>query len=964
MFLNKQYSSAYPLLLQLKNANEQYGLIEKQDLDFYFTVTELQLQNPAGVTDGIAYLQNVNNFQTATAVSYFLGHYFFTIHDFENAIVYFEKAGYNYLGNAEIIEMKFELAYAYFFQKNYAKAKPLFNEIHQLPGDKYYLPANYYFGFIAYRDKELEDALKSFQLVEKLPEYNGIVPYYIAEIYYAQHKNNEALNTALQSLGNPDFYYKKELQLLAGQIYFEKKEFKKALPLLSSYISESDKVSKQVLYEQAFSYYSVNEVDKAIEGFKQLSSGNDSLSQNSMYLLGDLYLKAGDKASARNAFLFSSENSSNRLQQEVSKFNYAKLSYELHYADVALKEIKVFISNYPTSKYKNEADELFIHLLVNSNNYTEGLKVYNSITNPSLEMQKVYPHLLVGRGVELFNEQKIEDAKELLLKALGLSKDVQLLSYTNFWLAEINFREGKYDDAIGYVKKYLPAGKTNGEANIQNANYLLGYSLLKKQDYTQALKAFQNALNGSDLSTQISQDITLRLADSYFMLKDYEKARSLYQSAISKNYASADYALYQLGVISGISSSSEKILKLRELGTRFPSSELINDANLEIANTLMFQEKFNEGIPFLQKLANGNSNEYKPKAYLKLALSFYNLNNNKSAIEYYNKLLIEYPQAAESDLALENMKNLYVESGQTEQYFNLLKKTGRSISITEQDSLSFQSAQLKYDAGECNVAVAALDNYLQNFPKGAFFLRATYLKSDCLLKAKNYKEAIIGYELLANTSGNKYTEPSLLITARLYYLELNDYNKAKLYFSKLNQLASSPENQLEALRGLVRTYYQTKDFAEANNVARQLLTKKNISTDDRAIAGLVLGKSLEAAKQFEEAIVAFNAVLQNKSVWSAEANYEIAHTYLDLNNLTSAEKNAMAVIKSNTSDLWVAKSYILLGDVYFIQKDYFNAKATFQSVATHSTIPDLIAEAQLKLDKVLAEEKLNTKVIQ
>ena len=48
------------------------------------------------------------------------------------------------------------------------------------------------------------------------------------------------------------------------------------------------------------------------------------------------YLKTDQKENARNAFPYSADNSSNRKQQEVSRFNYAKLSYELGYQDVAL----------------------------------------------------------------------------------------------------------------------------------------------------------------------------------------------------------------------------------------------------------------------------------------------------------------------------------------------------------------------------------------------------------------------------------------------------------------------------------------------------------------------------------------------------------------------------------------------------------------------------------------------------
>ena len=128
-----------------------------------------------------------------------------------------------------------------------------------------------------------------------------------------------------------DIANNKDVSLFLGQIYFEKKEFSKALPLLESYVNGSDKVSKEVMYELSYCYYDAGQVNKAIEGFKQLSNEKDSLGQNSMYLLGGLYLKTGQKENARNAFLYGADNNSNPKQQEISKFNYAKLSYELGY---------------------------------------------------------------------------------------------------------------------------------------------------------------------------------------------------------------------------------------------------------------------------------------------------------------------------------------------------------------------------------------------------------------------------------------------------------------------------------------------------------------------------------------------------------------------------------------------------------------------------------------------------------
>jgi hypothetical protein len=72
------------------------------------------------------------------------------------------------------------------------------------------------------------------------------------------------------------------------------------------------------------------------------------MGQNSMYLLGELYLSVNDKLNAKSAFQFCANNSSNAYQQRVSRLNYAKLSFDLGFNDVALVEIKKYINDTKT----------------------------------------------------------------------------------------------------------------------------------------------------------------------------------------------------------------------------------------------------------------------------------------------------------------------------------------------------------------------------------------------------------------------------------------------------------------------------------------------------------------------------------------------------------------------------------------------------------------------------------------
>ena len=128
--------------------------------------------------------------------------------------------------------------------------------------------------------------------------------------------------------------------------------------------------------------------------------------------------------------------------------------------------------------------------------------------------------------------------------------------------------------------------------------------------------------------------------------------------------------------------------------------------------------------------------------------------------------------------------------------------------------------------------------------------------------------------------------------------------------------------------------------------------------------GLYFGKAQQQQGNCADAITAFkNVAAINKSAWGAEARYELAYCQFTMNSLTAAESSAMKVIKETGSyDLWMTKSYILLGDIFMKQKDYFNAKATFESVSKNAAIDNLRIEAQQKLAAAIAEEKLQSKV--
>lgn len=965
-FYEQRYGISYPVFQQMKKeqtaANINNNYLRTQEVDFYNTACALMLREDGADLRAENFLEGSENTVLKPQLNYYLGNYYFAKSNFSKAADEYGVASIANLTNDQIATKNFEEGYSYFTQQKFAKAEPLLNSVRQIPSDKNYVDANYYYGFIAFNQKNYRDALTSFQLVESKGKFLNLVPFYITQIYYFQGQKDKALEKGEKALAKGNQYYDLELRQLVGHAYFEKGQYANALPYLEKYVTSSAKVRREDVYELSYCYYQSKQLNKAIAGFKQLSSGQDTLSQNAMYLLGDSYLKTNQKKDARSAFFFCSTNSSNPKQKEISTFLYGKLSYELGFDNDALSALQTYSSQYGKGDFNAESRDLLVSVLASTNNYKDALTLYESLPSVSENNKRIYPKILYNRAQELLNDGRLDLADKLLEKAEKSDYNTSLLPLIQFWRGELAYRNNEPDIAAGELNKYVKNPVTSGDANISNANYILGYLAIRNQDYKTALNYFQQVKYAS---TTVSQDAQLRMADCFYMQKDFGHASELYNRTITNGTASADYATYQKGMIAGAQNrAADKVALLRSIETVYPSSSLLGDAQMEMANSYLSNENFRDALPVLNKIIGAkNAEALKPQAYLKTGIAQTNLDKNDDALATFKTLLDKYPQSAESQEAIDNIRNIFVEEGKPGEYVQFLKKAGKNVSNTEADSLTYASATVQIMNGDKAKGLVGYTNYLSQFPDGRYAVDASYFTAE-LLQEKKDKTAINYYKYVADKAPNKYAEKSLLTLARSQYFDDKNYTSAAASYQKLKDYSSNPENKLEAMRGLLRCQYQLGQWADAMPNAQDLLNNKAAGTDDKVFAYMVAGKNAQAQNNCDDAIKAFKTVAQmSKANYGAEARYEIANCLYTQNRLPDAEKAAFEVVnKASSYEDWVTKSYLLLGDIYLKEKDYFNAKATYKSVGENAHLDALKKQAQDKFKMAEDEEAKNGKV--
>ena len=204
-FYQQRYGTAYPIFQEMKKEQTASQItnnyLRSQEIDFYNTACALMLREDGADERAYTFLHGNENTVLKPQLQYYLGNYYFAKANFEKAAEAYGSASIANLTNDQIATKNFEEGYAYFTLKNFVKAKPLLNSIRQIPSDKNYVDANYYYGFIAFADKNYSDALQSFQLVESKGKYLNLVPFYITQIYYFQGQKDKALAKRRSRIG-------------------------------------------------------------------------------------------------------------------------------------------------------------------------------------------------------------------------------------------------------------------------------------------------------------------------------------------------------------------------------------------------------------------------------------------------------------------------------------------------------------------------------------------------------------------------------------------------------------------------------------------------------------------------------------------------------------------------------------------------------------------------------------------
>jgi tetratricopeptide (TPR) repeat protein len=960
-----EYQSA---IEKLRPSNEPEWDLLRMRAELGYAKSAVRMDLPDGEKLILDFIRRYKPDPLASQAMLEVANYFYNAGKYDKAIEFYKQISARELNAGQRAEVYFKTGYCYFVQKDFKNAEANFKEIKDTQGD-YFYPANYYYGLCKFFNNQYAEAVKSFRLVERSTEYKPHVPYYIAQIFFAQRDYDELIKYAEPKLSDKTLRNSKEMNQLVGQAYFEKGDYQKALPYLEKFAESSGRMREEEFYQLAFCQYKVGKYQAAAQNFGELNQVNSALGQMALYYLGDCKIKLRDKEGARNAFAAASRMSFDPEVQENALISYAKLSYELKFdrdALAALQSIK------PSSKFYNESQILMSDIFVNTKNYDQAITTLEGISNKTPQLKEAYQKVLYLRGIQHYRDSRQSTAKDLFTKSISNSVNAEYKAQALYWLGDIAHQEKEYDRSIDYLNQFIALAKNSknlpDESSVHTANYLQGYNYLKKQNYTTAQGYFQDAVAGIRRNRNFIQnkqvkdgvlgDATLRAGDCLFKRNQYKDAVGFYDDAINAKYPGFEYALFQKAVIEGLrGNTTDKILALENLIERYPKSEYADDALFQLGITYQDIRQSAKANDAYRKLVSDYPNSSLVNdALLRLGLVAYNAGNTQGAISYYKQVFSHNPNKEEADAALAALREIYIKDMNDPDGFNAFLETipGYKLDNMQKDENAFASAESAYETGNYERAVTAYTDYIKKYPNGVNILLAYYHRGESHAVLKQYSQALKDYEWIISKGQGRYYVDALGKAAQIAYHNEQDFRKSYDLYTKWEEVAASADDRFEAQLGAMRAAYRLGDTNAVQTTARKVANNPAATDVQAATAHFYLGKIANDRKDYDGAMQSFTKVLQlSDNEQTAEARYLIAYIHYVRRDLDKAKKRCLDNNnESSNYPFWVGKSLILLSDVFAEQGDLFSARTVLEALLRNyeNKNDEIIPTARQKLD--------------
>ncbi|MDD3195039.1 MAG: tetratricopeptide repeat protein [Paludibacter sp.] len=871
----------------------------------------------------------------ADNLRFMLGMLSFDDKNYTRALLYFDTVKPQRFGQRHRNMYDFAQAYSFVQTDQFARASAIFNHLKELDSP-YREPSMYYYAYSEYFLKNYPVALTAFQRVEHLPEYKKEVSYYLFQLYYQSGQTDSLLVKADYLLKNyPDHPNNSEVYRIRGEIAYNAQHYPAAIDFLQKYESLTPRILRHSSYIMGMSYMKTNRPAAAIPYLQQVTTEADALTENAYLHLGHCFVKENDKVNARMAFESVLRTRFDEKVREEALLNYALTTYETTSAfGESIHAFEQYLEEYPNTVGAYKVKNYLASAYMASKNYAVAYESIRRIKNPNEKILEAKQFIVFQLGAEAFALNNFEKAVEYFNLALNERASDLYTAESLYWRSESCYRLGRITNSISDLRSFLANPQARNSKNFVPAHYSMGYAHFSNQNYREARRYFDLYMNMErNKTSEVYADALTRVGDCMLYDRDFAGAELTYSRAANLSRYTGEYALFQSAYVAGLQKKySTKISRMNTLVESYPGSAYVDEALYETGRAYIMLNNNSEALRVYQGLVSLHPNTVSArKAALETGMIYHNQNQLSDAITAYKTVVSGYPGSVEAFNALERLENIYIELNDVPAYLAYARSLNMNISglsADRQDSISYIAAEKQYMNANYAQAVTGFNNYLQNYcPGGRYCTNARYFLAESYYRTHEADKALAEFRMLLNIPGNQHMEDALIRSAEISF-DKKDFANALVYFRQLEQQAQSPENRNIARLGIMRSAYYTNDYQMIIQGAAAVITDVRSTSEMKTEARYLRAKAYIQSGQSNLAMEDLKLLsAETRTSQGAEASYLLANLYFEQGSYALAEKEVKEFAKQNTPhQYWLARSFVLLADVYIVQKNDFQAK--------------------------------------
>ncbi|MEQ9582925.1 MAG: tetratricopeptide repeat protein, partial [Arenibacter sp.] len=464
----------------------------------------------------------------------------------------------------------------------------------------------------------------------------------------------------------------------------------------------------------------------------------------------------------------------------------------------------------------------------------------------------------------------------------------------SYYQADMNFKLGKFEEAIALAKKQLPKSDRN---EVSELNKIIGESYFNLKQYANAIP-YLTEYKGK--RGKWSNTDYYLLGYSYYMQGDYANGIQQFNKIIDGNNDVSQNAYYHL---------AECYLKL--------------DKKQEALNAFRNASQM-DFIPEIQK-----------DAYLNYARLSYEIGN---AYEPVPKVLTNYLEKYPNDPNKGEMQELLVDSYITSKNFagamELLEKNKNFASKVTYQKVAFYRGVELFLEMNYEEASAVFKKSLDNAEDQYFKARSSYWKAESDYNMNHFDEALAGYlEFKSNPSAKATPEfKDLNYNLAYTYFKLRNYNNAIAAFSGYVESNNGDSEKLnDAYLRLGDSYFVSSKYWPAIETYNKAIARNSPSSDYAAYQkAMSYGFVDRSATKIEE-LSNFVSRYPNSTL-KDDALFELANSYVRANNTERGLQLYDQLIMDFKGSTLVPQAMLRQGLVYY------NANRNEQALAKFKTV--------------------------